>query len=618
MAGKRVKFSERGGDYFLLINNTALISATVTFSVEWEHADGATGDPVGKVVVKGSDGVRHEIYTNGKSGSKSVTFPIEKSYGSEYPVKFDKKVNAKIKEGDKRIFLLRHPEFSEQAAKDAIFLKKKDGKWGVKIPEGIEEGSVITLFMARNDRPSDAGTALDAVETPSYNGTNRMEFNNVQKDEDTETVPVKSSHATFYPFNLQGLEEEPKRNEGAKDWKSGEKFPPDVRLEFFDRDGDDVNAYLYIQKKKVVVNSSSRIEGARITISLSDIVMEGGTTIPDDDDDFDPVTLTCDPGPWKFFSDDSDYNEGDYVAPVFPDHPPGSSGGLICKKAGDKNIILDLKNYRNKLVTIRVDYTVPTGSWPQGFDFSIPNASDIYIGDSRLGGNDNEYNFPSYSHKITEGSKIFKFYNLDGGHEYEFVHSHEVGEEPQRERYVLKCTEVEHPSEDIGDGETGTVVEEVCECIIDPEQPSETWTMAGGRWPRFDSRVSVQTSGGNEVSWVYEDGSGSKKGGLPDDVQVNVTVVKVRDTVPWEGALRLKGTLEALAWLDSTTAAGAVVGAGNNFDGVNGESLADYYEHSDKIRIRVPSQKRSLTNLQQGGADMSEFRGAGAAPYEAF
>ncbi len=617
MAGKRVKFSERGGDYFLLINNTALISATVKFSVEWEHADGATGDPVGKVVVSGSDGVRHEIYTNGKSGSKSVTFPIEKSYGSEYPVQFDTKVNAKIKKEDKRILLLRHPEFSLQAAKDAIFIKKKDGKWGVKIPDGIEDGSKITLYMQRNDRLSDAGTALDAVEIPSFNGPNRMSFKRQTEDSETEEVPIKSSYATFYPFDLQGLEKEPKRNEGAGSWK-GDQFPPDVRLEFFDRDGDDVNAYLYIQKKNIIVNSSSRIEGARITISLSNIVMEGGTTIPDDDDDFDPPTLTCNPGPWKFFSDGSDYDENAYVAPVPPDPPGEGGGGLICKKSGDKNIILDLKNYKNKLVTIRVDYSVPAGSWPQGFDFSIPNASDIYIDNSRLGSNGNEYNFPSYSHKITEGNKIFKFYNLDGGHEYEFAHSHEVGEEPYRDRYVLKCTKTEHPGEDIGDGETGTVVEEVCECVIDPEMPFEFWTMAGGSWPRFDSGVYVQTSGGNEVSWVYEDGSGSKKGGLPDDVSVSASVVKVRDTVPWEGPLRLRGTLEALAWLDSTTAAGAIVGAGNNFDGVNGESLADYYEHSDKIRIRVPSQKRSLTNLQQGGADMSEFRGAGAAPYEAF
>ena len=95
---------------------------------------------------------------------------------------------------------------------------------------------------------------------------------------------------------------------------------------------------------------------------------------------------------------------------------------------------------------------------------------------------------------------------------------------------------------------------------------------------------------------------------------VEVTVKKVRDTVPFPPAtLYLRDTIQRLAWTPSDTP-----DTDYNYGLVDGQSLADFYDHSDKIRLRVPTEKRSLLNLRRGGADMSEFRGCAGATYEAF
>ena len=114
------------------------------------------------------------------------------------------------------------------------------------------------------------------------------------------------------------------------------------------------------------------------------------------------------------------------------------------------------------------------------------------------------------------------------------------------------------------------------------------------------------------MSWVYEDGGGTT-GGVPDDQYVDIEIKKVRDTVPYTNTISMESVLQKLVWFDSDTAQGA-----ENLGGKDGLSLIDYYEHSDKIRIRVPSEKRSLVNLKLNGAEMLEFQGAGAAIYEEF
>lgn len=746
MANK-ISFERRGGNYNVFINNTALISADVTLTVDWEHSDNSSGDPVGKVVISGSDNKIKQIFTAGSSGSRSVTFPVSRDYGKRYPLTFDTNIDAAISTADNSKLILYHPGISLDVAKAETFMTQVDGDWGLKIPDGVVKGSVVGFYMARNDNPDTYGTALTAFECPSETSNNRMSFNSSEKeDEETEDVSVESSYSTFYKFKFEGTSRDPKRAEGDDEWRSGKRFPDGPRLEFFDKDGDDVNAWLHIRKKDLKV-SSNKIEGARITITISNVVMDGGTVTPEppvnpnpptacgteppvirqqdgkwgvaipsgvinpstvtlkakkndqpdkygtalselsvtgstgvkakltlsrnatkdedtqsfnvsssaktfyrftdvdnikdpvyndsanrlefrdrDGDDanawvkIDSYDFTCDetgevigpsdcaPGPWEV--DGGTYNPGSLVEPVAP--PIDTSGGgrnLVCSKSGSKDIILDLKNYANKLVTLELTYTIKA-SWTQLFNFDIPNCSDLFIDEGRHGSVGNEYNAPPYSHATSvANNKKFKIYNLDGGYQYVFKHDHIVGPEPVRDIFKLVCVDTSE-TVTFDDGSTGTKVTTTCTC-----QPAgtETWTSTGKRWPRFDSAVYVTKSSGTSVSWVYEDGGGTTNG-APDDVYVDVSVKKVRDTVPYPPAtLYLKDTLQRLAWTPSQTP-----DTDYNYGLVDGQSLADFYDHSDKIRLRVPSEKRSLLNLRAGGADMSEFRGCAGATYEAF
>lgn len=743
MANK-VSFEKRPSGYNVFLNNTALISADVTLTVDWDH-NRLQSDPVGKIVVTGSDNKRKEIFTPGSSGSSSVTFPVHRDQGRRYPLTFDGTVDAEISPNTTRILRLYTLGISVETLKKETFMTQEGGDWGLKIPNGVAEGSVVEFYMERNDSQSSYGSALNAFECPVNGSTNRMSFNNSTKDEESETVSLGGDGGQFYKFNLEGTQKAPKRNEGGS-WSRGD-FPSGPRLEFFDRDGNDVNAFLHIRKKdlKAITN---RPEGARITITTTNVVMDAGTTTPDpvvnpnppvacgteppvirqeggkwgvqipgsvinpstvtlkfkkrdnpsddgiaisklsvtgsgggkttlsldrgqekDEDektfnvassagsfyrftDMDNIKnpvysdsnnrlefrdrdgddanawleiksyqFTCDetgetigpsdcqPGPWEI--DGGAYDPGSLQEPVAPSIDTSGGGqNLICTKSGDKNIILDLRNYANKLVTLELTYTI-SASWTQYFDFDIPNCSDLYIDAGRFNGlSENVYNFPPYSHATnTANNKTFKFYNLDGGYEYKFEHNHEVGPEPIREKFKLVCVETEEPVT-FDDGSTGTNVVTTCACQSDG---FETWTETGKSWPRFRGGVYITKSSGTSVSWIYEDGGGTTNG-RPDDVYVNVSVKKVRDTVPFAPApLYLKDTLQRLAWTPSDTP-----DENYNFGLVDGQSLADFYDHSDKIRLRVPSEKRSLLNLRRGGADMSEFRGCAGATYEAF
>lgn len=732
-----VEFSKSGNNYYVEIKNKTLLSATIELEANWDNDPNGFGDAVGKIVVTGVDGKKKEIFTPGDSGSKSVKFPISSALGTLYPLTFDTTIDAVVDTDKPKRLRIYHPLLSEKTAKDETFITQVGDEWGIKIPTGLLEGSSVDLYMERNDS-SDYGRALNAVETPSYNGNNRMSFNNKDKDDETENVPVKSSYATFYPFDFEGTQKDPKFDIEKN------------QLNFFDNDGSDVNAFLKIEKKTVVVGKT-KVEGATLNIKIIDPVYSGSTTTePDTQDPPDPpagcgvdppvitkqggswgvaippgvlgnsdepstITLNfqkddnpstngtaistftvtgsndsektttldksktkasksvtfkvksskktfypftnmdninepvysedrnrlefrdedgvdpnawieitsysftcdvtgtivdpgdCNPGPWM--DGDSVYEASSYIEPT---DPPiiSSEGGLQCRKDTDKRVILDLKNYANKLVSFQLSYRVDA-AWAQKFEFNIPNCSDLYIDGGRYGENGNEYKIPKYTRQEAGNVTItFDFHNVDGGHEYLFTHNHVQGPEPSRATYEKQCTESETEIT-LEDGSTGTQINTVCECI---ETGTETWSEAGFSWPRFSGGVYVTKTGGNSVSWIYEDGGGTQQStGYPDDVFVTITLKKVRDTVPYTGAISMEEEMEKIVWFDSDSAQSS-----SNLGGKDGFSLADYYEHSDKIRIRVPAEKRSLTNLQLNGADMSEFRGAGAAPFEAF
>ncbi len=621
MANK-ISFDKRRGEWDIYLNNSAVISADVTLTVNWEHANRLQSDPIGKVVVTGSDGFRYELFTPGSSGSASFTFPVNRGYSRRYTLSFDQKINAEISPETTRRLRLFHPGISVDTIEKETFITKEGNDWGLKIPNGVAEGSVVEFYMERNDDPDAYGTALTAFECPvpasegrGYSN-NRMSFNDVKEDDEYQRVNLGGDGTQFYKFNLLGTQKAPKRNEGGS-WKNGD-FPSGPRLEFFDKDGDDVNAFLHIRKKELKA-LDNQPRGGDLTISTTNVVLDGGTTSPP------PVTVPptpttspppeditigpsdCEPGPWKI--NGGTYDPNSVVAPVAPSIDNSGGGqNLVCTKEGGKDIILDLRNYANKLVTLELTYRIDA-DWTQKFDFDIPNCSDLYVDSGRLGGDDNEYNFPPYSHATNTANKVFKIYNLDGGYEYKFKHDSIPGPEPIRDIFELVCVTTEEEV-DNDDGGTDTINVTVCECEL---VGTETWTQTGGSWPRFQPEVFITKSSGTSVSWIYDDGYGTEDG-TPDDVYVEVTVKKVRDTVPFPPAtLYLRDTIQRLAWTPSDTP-----DTDYNYGLVDGQSLADFYDHSDKIRLRVPTEKRSLLNLRRGGADMSEFRGCAGATYEAF
>jgi len=622
----KISFNRRQGAWEVYLNNDTVISADVTLTVDWEHANRLQTDPIGKVVVTGSDGIRYELFTPGSSGSASFTFPVNRDYGRRYRLSFDPEINAEISPSTTRRLRLFHPGISVDTIERETFITKEGNDWGLKIPNGVAAGSRVTFYMQRNDDPDTYGTALTAFECPVPAGegrqysNNRMSFNNDDsRDSETEEVNLGGDGGQFYKFDLFGTQKPPVRNQGGS-WDLGD-FPQGPRLEFFDREGNDVNAFLHIQEKRLrALDNQPR--GGDITITATNMVLDGGTTSPPPvvipptpiepgpGPPPPPITIgpsECGPGPWKI--NGSTYDPDSVVAPVAPSIDDSGGGqNLVCTKDGDKDIILDLRNYANKLVTLELTYRIDA-DWTQKFNFNIPNCSDLYVDSGRLGGDGNEYNFPPYSHATNTANKVFKIYNLDGGYEYKFKHDSITGPEPIRDVFELVCVTTE-TEVDNDDGGTDTVETTICECEF---VRTETWTETGGSWPRFQPEVFVTKSSGTSVSWVYDDGYGTANG-APDDVYVNVTVKRVRDTVPFPPAtLYLRDTIQRLAWTPSDTP-----DTDYNYGLVDGQSLADFYDHSDKIRLRVPTEKRSLLNLRAGGADMSEFRGCAGATYDAF
>lgn len=274
-----VKFEKSNGKYYVAFNNSKLISARVTINISWDLDSKGYGDPFECLSVTGQGGTTKKKCRSGDSGQKTLTFLIDRSVKEKYELEFDTSVNADVSSNGSNLKIF-HPLISENQAKKEINLLNQGG-WGVVIPgdNAIIDNSQIELYMERVDDPDSHGTALDAVEIPSFNGTNRMSFNNQRKDSETEFFGIRSSYSTFYKFDLQGTKKDPRLNSGSGDWRDGETFPSGDRLEFFDGDGNDVNAYLHIKTKDITVNKTN-LEGARLTFSTSEEVFEEDSTVP--------------------------------------------------------------------------------------------------------------------------------------------------------------------------------------------------------------------------------------------------------------------------------------------------------------------------------------------------
>ena len=274
-----VKFKKSVDKYYISFNNDDLVSARVTLTISWDLDDEGYSVPFECLLVTGKGGTSKRMCRSGDSGEKTLTFLINRDVKTDYELEFDGQINADISD-DKRKLKIYHPLKRKLDAEKEIALANQDG-WGVVIPgsNAIIDDSQVELYMERVDDPDNAGTALDAIEIPSFNGDNRMSFNNQTKDSDNEFFSIRSSYKTFYKFDLEGTKKEPKLNSGSGDWRDGETFPDGYRLEFFDGDGNDVNAYLHIKKKEVTVNTTN-LEGARITFDVTEKVFKEDPNVP--------------------------------------------------------------------------------------------------------------------------------------------------------------------------------------------------------------------------------------------------------------------------------------------------------------------------------------------------
>jgi hypothetical protein len=326
----------------------------------------------------------------------------------------------------------------------------------------------------------------------------------------------------------------------------------DRRLVFYDGDGDDRNVIITLE----ILES----------VPFEDIPIEGPLQ----------ERVTCPPGPWS----------QQPTPPVCGSPPNGVSSpdGLQISKTGQNEITLNLKNYANQLVTLRITHSVDS-TWTQSFGFSIPTCSDI---NPDPGGA--PYAKSSYFNPNITGTNIFYVYNVDGGnYNYKFTHSSIPGPAPTRQLYTEYCPP---PS---GDPPTSPP----CYCV-----PAGIETFSP--WPYCPTGVAVSKNGGNKVQWQYEDGGG----GNYDDQYVTVEVIGVPRSVIGDTGAICTSLLKSNVWVPDPNQLDALGSPKNP----TGNCLGDYRAHTEKIRFRIPSLQKSKTSLPDPVCH-SNFRGiAGAIP----
>ena len=328
----------------------------------------------------------------------------------------------------------------------------------------------------------------------------------------------------------------------------------DNKLTFRDDDGNDANATVTL----TVVESTP----FSTTTPPPPSTPGGSSTVVDN-------TNGCPPGPW----------DQSPVPPSCGSPPSGisSSDGLQISKTGQNEITLNLRNYANKLVSLKITHSVDA-AWTQSFGFSIPTCSDM---SPDPGGA--PYAKNSYSNSNISGTNTFYVYNVDGGnYNYKFTHSSIPGPAPTRQLFAKQC--------DTTCDEEGNCTT-VCYCV-----PAGIETFSP--WPYCPTGVAVSKNGGDRVQWQYEDGGG----GNYDDQYVTIEVIGVRNAMDNTGAI-CTSALKGNVWIPDSTQVGAV-----------GNCIGDYRDHGSKIRFRIPSLQASKTSLPDPVC-YSAFRGiAGAIP----
>lgn len=414
-----------------------------------------------------------------------------------------------------------------------------------KVEAGVRSVKA-TINISWNDSASTAGIALNSLSF-STNGRT-VEWSRSVSDE------VGNASRTF---NISGSESSVTTvsvSYSASGTSLNLSKESDRKIIFKDGDGNDANATITLSVEEV-----NRFEATP---------PPPGTLPPGTTDTTIDNTNGCPPGPWS-----------EPVPPSCGSPPPGisSNDGLQITKTGQNQITLNLKNYANKLVSIKITHQVEA-AWTQGFNFSIPNCSDI---SPNTGGA--PYAKNAYSNSNITGTNVFYVYNIDGGdYNYVFNHSSIPGPPPWRQLYTKQCD----TSTD-SEGNTTTV----CYCV---EAGIENFSP----WPYCPTGVAISKNGGSKVQWQYEDGGG----GDYEDQFVTVEVISVRNAIGTTGPI-CTSALKSSVWLNDSIDPTA-----------NGNCISEYRDHSQKIRFRIPSLRTSKLSFSNPVCG-SSFRGiAGAIP----
>ena len=305
-----------------------------------------------------------------------------------------------------------------------------------------------------------------------------------------------------------------------------------------------------------------------------------------------PVT-TIDPG--GVMSLDRDPSNKKKVSLTFTDIPAGGPGQALRQKLNLPDTA-SARSMKNKLITIKVTYEKRAG-WANSLTMTA-SCSDIKNPDGgALSGT--PYSMPSASESYGENAanvsdREWYFYNIDGSSTVDFVFSSTPEAAPTRTRYDGQ-TETVSTSSDGGDPETITTTTTIT--CNPPGGIFETYSP----WPVCPEEVYVTRTGGTTASAVYSDGHHDGA----NDQFIDIELIAIR-----ESATGLDGDgigvideLEKFVWLTSSTADNA-----DNLGSVDGRSLIDYDEHSDKIRFRNPTTKTSATGLDTNGTGICELK----------
>jgi len=437
----------------------------------------------------------------------------------------------------------------------------------VRITENdIQTVDVELVINSQNDDPNVGGYALSSV---SFNNGERTETRTMStsNDEARITLKLNSDRGRDYTLTYSSLREPNKDS--------------DDRLSFRDNDGDDTNATIKLNSSNVTRKTTTD------NPPPVDPEVPGDPPLPPPPPPpppecvpvppvQPPVPVCPTPIPW------STYVPTCAGAPALSN----SAGGLQITKASNNQVVLNLKNYANKLVTLKITHQT-SGSWVKGFAFSVPNCSDMV---PDFGGV--PYNKAGYSNPGITGTNTFYLYNVDGGdYNYLFTSTSVPGPRPVRTNYNLTSST---STQQDNCGNSYSITDYACV----PFQ--ETYT---GQWPACTPTVAISKNGGDEVRWVYEDGSGNKAGGQPYAHQVvTVKVEGVRNAVPAIGSVCFSN-LKNSVWVPDPANILA-----------NGNCVSDYSDYSSKIRFRVPAIRSSLLSIQDP-ACLTKFRQvAGAVP----